>query len=295
MLAAVLVTFVVIYHKLDLNISGLITEIKHSNYGQMFFFDDFREKTYFYKQFLSGILIAVVMTGLDQDMMQKNLSCRNLKEAQKNILSYSVAFVPVNLLFLTLGALLAIYAGKAGIILPGDSDELFPKIALEGGLPITVSVLFMLGLIAAAYSSADSALTSLTTVFTIDILRADRFPEDKMKKFRMLSHVLMSLLLLVAILLFRKYSNDNVINVLFTAAAYTYGPLLGLFFFGLFIRRKVKDVLVPVVVILAPVFCYLITKYTPEIIKGYTYGYEFLLINGGLTVLGLILISVRKN
>ncbi len=295
MLAAVVITLIVLFNKLDFNLGGFLDEIKHTHCGKMFFFGDYKVKNYFFKQFLSGILISVVMTGLDQDMMQKNLSCRNLKEAQKNILSYSVAFVPVNLIFLTLGVLLVLYANKIGMALPEDSDELFPLLATEGGLPLVIGIMFMLGLIAAAYSSADSALTSLTTVFTIDILRADRYTEEKTKKIRMLSHILMSVLLLVAILLFRKYSNDNVVNILFTAAAYTYGPLLGLFFFGLFIKRDVKDKLVPLIAIIAPVTCFILIKNTTKIIEGYAYGYEFLLINGLLTVIGLLIISKKRN
>ena len=245
MLLAVVMTLFAIGDKMGMHIGELATMIKNSEYGQMFFFENgWQDPNNFFKQFISGALIAIVMTGLDQDMMQKNLTCRNLKESQTNMLTFSVVLVFVNLLFLGLGALLYIYASNIGLEFPmaGDTpktDQLYPLLALEHLSP-TIGILFILGLIAAAYSSADSALAALTTSFCVDFLnfeKSDKLEAEK-KQIRWKVHIGFSVLLLTVVMLFKAINNDSVINELFVAAGYTYGPLLGLFAFGLFTRAR---------------------------------------------------------
>ena len=269
--------------------------IREHEYSRVFFFDDFSDKRFFFKQFFSGMFIAIVMTGLDQDMMQKNLSCRNLKDAKKNVYLYGAAFVPVNLLFMSLGVLLVVFANSRGMALPSYRDDLFPLIATQGGMGIIVSVLFILGLIAAAYSSADSALTALTTSFTVDILGAGEKEEKELKKVRTRVHLGFSLLTLVIILLFREINDQSVISSIFTVAGYTYGPLLGLFAFGLFTRRKVIDRWVPLIAIASPVLCFFLNRYSEQLLWGYKFGFELLMVNGLITFLGLLTLSLFRK
>jgi Na+/proline symporter len=285
---------VVISKKLNLDHASLLETISESKYSRMFYFQDFKGPNYFFKQFLSGAFITIVMTGLDQDMMQKNLSCRSLGGAQKNMLTYSVAFVPVNLLFLSLGALLYIYASAYNISLPAASDDVFPFLATQGYLPVSVGVLFILGLIAAAYSSADSALTSLTTSVTVDIIGIKNKPEHVVKQLRMTAHVAMSVLLFLVIMAFAALRNENVITTLFKAAGYTYGPLLGLFMLGLFTRINIKGRYVPVVAVVSPALCYVLNIFSETWFNGYQFGFEILLLNGFLTVAGLLLLRTSK-
>jgi len=261
----------------------------------MFFFDDWTDKNFFVKQFLSGAFIAIVMTGLDQDMMQKNLSCRNLKEAKKNVYWLSIALVPVNLIFLSLGVLLFVFAGRTGIAVPEMTDDLFPLISTGGYLAPVVTVFFIVGLVAAAYSSADSALTSLTTSFTVDILGGLKLREDELGRMRKRVHILISVILLVVILIFKAINNQSVIAALFTAAGYTYGPLLGMYSFGLFTRWKVKDRLVPLICILSPLLSFLLSRFSSVLLGGYEFGFELLIINGIFTFLGLWIISKAGN
>jgi SSS family solute:Na+ symporter len=293
MLLAVTIVVVLISRAMGLDFSGMVREVARSGYSKVFFFGDWKAGDHFVKQFLSGAFIAIVMTGLDQDMMQKNLSCRNLKEAQKNMYWMSAALVPVNLLFLSLGALLYIFATRSAIPIPERTDDLFPLIATQGYLSPVVTVLFMLGLVAAAYSSADSALTALTTSFTVDILNGTRLPEDRLRRLRKLVHVGISVILLGVILLFRAINNQSVISAIFTVAGYTYGPLLGFYSFGLFTKYRVKDRWVPLVAIVSPVLCYLISSNSARWFNGYTFGFELLILNGMLTFLGLLLLRTR--
>ena len=237
------------------------------------------------------------MTGLDQDMMQKNLSCRNLRDAQKNIITLSWILVPVNLLFLMLGAALAMYANQMGIVMPGTSDTLFPEIALNH-LGVVAGIVFIIGLISAAYSSADSALTALTTSFSVDILGINRnnmLTEQQRKHIRYGVHFSMATLLILVIIAFKGINNEAVIAELFTVAGYTYGPLLGLFTYGLFTRRPVSDRWVPFIAILSPLLCYLLSSYSVKILWGYKFGFELLIINGLLTFIGLWLSSLRMS
>ena len=290
MLLAVGITIWKIGAALNLDISSIASSISESELSKTFFFEDWRDKRFFWKQFISGAFITIVMTGLDQDMMQKNLSCKSLKEAQWNMFSFSLVLVFVNLLFLSLGVLLYQYAAQIGMEIPTKGDELFPSIALGGELGFTVAILFILGLIAAAYSSADSALTALTTSVCIDILNIENIEQEHKKSSRIKVHILMSFILFSVIILFSFLNDESVISELFTAAAYTYGPLLGLFTFGLVSTKKTVDKLVPIVCIASPVFTYLIHVNSKELFNGYEFGFEILLINGAITFMGLFLL-----
>jgi Na+/proline symporter len=232
------------------------------------------------------------MTGLDQDMMQKNLSCANIKEGQKNMFSFSFVLIFVNFIFLVLGALLFVYAQKNGIDIPSKTDNLFPEIATQH-LNTAAGIFFVLGLVAAAYSSADSALTALTTSVCVDFLTIQNKEESVKIKLRKKVHVIMSVLLFVVILLFDVINNDSVISSLFKAAGYTYGPLLGLYAFGLILKRKVKDKLVPLVCIVSPVICYSLNVFSEALLNGYKFGFEILILNGLLTFFGLLIISIK--
>ena len=245
------------------------------------------------------MFVAICMTGLDQDMMQKNLTCRNLKESQKNMVSFSVVLIFVNIVFLALGALLFAFSELNGIQIPvldgkPKSDLLFPEIALNHDLGIGLGVIFILGLIAAAYSSADSALTSLTTSFCIDFLNIENRKKELQKALRKKVHVVMSVVLMVVIILFNYILEKNVIDGLLTVAAYTYGPLLGLFAFGIFTRYAVKDKIVPFIAIISVALTAFIGYLPKENLGGYEFGYELLLVNGFFTFVGLVLIR-RKH
>ncbi|MBT8289797.1 MAG: sodium:solute symporter [Muriicola sp.] len=267
-------------------------------YSKVFFTDDFFQKNHFVKSFLGGMFITICMTGLDQDMMQKNLTCKNLGDAQKNMVSFSLILIVVNLVFLLLGALLFIYAERFDVALPlmdGEpkSDLLFPEIALNSGLGMVVATTFILGLIAAAYSSADSALTSLTTSFCVDFLGIEKREVSQQKRLRKKVHVGMSLLLILVVISFKYVLDRNVIDGLLTVATFTYGPLLGLFAFGIFTKYQIMDRLVWVVA-LSCVFIVMGLSYLPaDYLGGYEIGYELLPFNGLITFLGLWMIRKR--
>jgi len=295
MLAAVAVSIYFISTDLGLGLGALIKEITSSEYSKVIF-TEVNDKKFFLKQFISGAFIAIVMTGLDQDMMQKNLTIRTLKDAKKNIYFLSWMLVPVNLLFLFLGASLYLYAAKMGITLPASSDDLFPIIALKhhGAFAGTV---FLIGLVAAAYSSADGSLTALTTAFSVDILglKQKKGMTEKTKiRVRMIVHLSFAIFLTLLVIIFRAISDQSVINKLFTIAGYTYGPLLGLFTFGLFTRFRVYDKMVPLVAILSPVLCYLLSINSEYLFDGYKFGFELLVVNGIFTFAGLLLLVNRK-
>ncbi|MEM9051645.1 MAG: sodium:solute symporter [Bacteroidota bacterium] len=294
MLLAVGISVYSISSSLGLDAKGVVDKVSNSEYCRIFFFDDVNDSRHFLKRFLAGMFITITMTGLDQDMMQKNLSCRNLKDAQKNMITFSLVLVVVNLVFLTLGALLFIFSQENGLAIPEKTDELYPLLAVDGYLGPAVGILFVLGLIAAAYSSADSALTALTTSYSIDILEVDKLDEKTARKKRTRVHITMSFVLIAVILLFRVINNDSVIAQLFTAAGYTYGPLLGLYAFGLFTKKKVIDRLVPLVAILSPVLSFILDIYSADLFGGYEIGFEILLINGAITYFGLWLLSLQK-
>jgi Na+/proline symporter len=273
----------------------LIHTLSTSRFTRIFFFDDWRSQYHFVKQFIGGAFIAIVMTGLDQDMMQKNLSCKNIHEAKKNMYWFSLSLVPVNFLFLTLGALLFIYASFAGIAVPGNTDDLFPLIATGSYLGPMLAFFFTIGIISATYSSADSALTSLTTSFTIDILNGSRYEEQKLKKIRHSVHIVMSFVLGLFIMLFHEINDQNVVKAIFTVAGYTYGPLLGLYTFGLFTKTAVRDKIVPVIAVLSPILCLVINNYSREIFWGYKFGFELVVLNGLLMFMGLWMIKKRND
>lgn len=280
--------------QMNLGLGGMMQTVADSNYSSIFVFDDWTSKQNFFKQFFSGIFITIVMTGLDQDMMQKNLSCRNLKEAQKNMYAYGISFVPVNLLFLSLGALLLIFASQSGLALPEKSDDILPFFAAEGRLGIVTMIFFTIGIVAAAFSSADSALTALTTSFCIDILGVERTNKKDAEKARKWVHFFISVVFIGFILLFKAANNDSIIDAIYTIASYTYGPLLGLFAFGLFTKMRPRDKFVPWVAIASPFVCYAIDRAVNQA-TGYQFGYEMLMFNGLLTFVGLTLLSVRNK
>lgn len=293
MLVSVGICIVVVSEDLGLNISNIAQFIADSDYSKTFFFEDASLPTYFWKQFLSGAFIAIVMTGLDQDMMQKNLTCRSLKDAQKNMFWFTIVLTVVNFLFLVLGLLFTEYAVKNGI--DAHKDQLFPVLANQY-LGIVVAFSFLLGLIAAAYSSADSALTSLTTSFSIDILEIEKkYSEARQVSIRKKIHLAFVILSIFVILVFKYAFNDaSIIDKVLKFAGFTYGPLLGLYAFGLFTKWNVKDKFTPIVAILAVTISILLNNYS-DAWFGFNFGFEILIVNGFLTFLGLILIRSKQN
>lgn len=295
MLLAVLLTIGFILHNMQAGLGDIVDKVWYSNYSKMLI-TNIDSPKFFLKQFVSGMFITIVMTGLDQDMMQKNLSCRNLSDAKKNMTALSWILVPVNLLFLFLGAVLYIYATEKNITLPANADLVFPTIVM-GNLGITAGIVFIIGLISAAYSSADSALTALTTSFSIDILKLDKKykeNENLLKKKRIKVHLMMSGIVMFVIILFKVINDESVIAQLFTFAGYTYGPLLGLYAFGLFTKWQVKDNWVPLVAVASPVLSYIFKVFSVGWLWGYQIGFELLLLNGLLTFIGLLFIIKNK-
>jgi len=293
MLTAVVLTIFAIGNALEKDVGELLNLVKQSDFSQVFFFEGgWTDPNNFFKQFLAGALITIVMTGLDQDMMQKNLSCPNIRDAQKNMFTFSIVLVFANLLFLTLGALLYLYAFNFGLEIPERTDQLYPTIALQHLSP-AIGIVFTLGLIAAAYSSADSALTALTTSFCVDFLDFEKSekPEAEQKRTRLYVHIGFSVLLLIVIIAFNAINNDAVISKLFEVAGYTYGPLLGLFSFGMLTNRTVNDRLVIPVCIAAPILSILINTYSQELLLGFQFGFLIIALNGLLTFIGLWFIS----
>jgi SSS family transporter len=293
MLIAVGVTIYFVSDELGLNSGNILGFVLDSDLSKTFFFDDFKSSNYFWKQFISGAFIAIVMTGLDQDMMQKNLTCKTLKDAQKNMFWFTIVLTVVNFIFLCLGLLLTVYAEQNGI--DAHKDDLFPILA-KNYLGTGVFVFFLIGLIAAAYSSADSALTALTTSFSIDILDIEKKLDEKAQVAkRKQIHVLFSFILILTIISFKYLIKDeSVIAKLFVFAGYTYGPLLGLYAFGLFTKWQVKDKLVPLIAILSPILSYLISVNSTKWL-GFEFGFFILILNGFLTFLGLILIRRKQH
>lgn len=292
MLLAVVISVWIIFDRLDLSVGNFIAQMNEKNYSELVN-PDWRAKSYWLKHFFGGMFIAVAMTGLDQEMMQKNISVRTLKDSQKNMIIFSIVLVFINLLFLCLGALLYMYAETNAIsVASGKSDDLFPVIALNH-LGAFAAVFFIIGLISAAYPSADGALTALTASFCIDFLGMNKkdWTEQKKTRIRYIVHISFAALLLLLIVIFRIINDEAVVSKLFTVAGYTYGPLLGLYAFGLFSKRAVKDTLVPVICIIAPIACYFLNENSALLFNGYKFGFELLIVNGIVTFLGLLLIS----
>lgn len=303
MLISVIGTIIVILQQMDFSIADMWDAFSQKGYNQVFFFDEgWNDPNNFFKQFISGALIATVMTGLDQDMMQKNLTCKSLPDAQKNIYTFSIILVFANLLFLSLGALLYVYAAHLGIEIPSSTDQLFPLLAL-GHLPAVIAILFIIGLIAAAYSSADSALTSLTTAFCIDFLNMEErdIEESTKRKRRILVHIGFSILLIFIILFVDSLEKEAIVNQLFKAASYTYGPLLGLFAFSILTKRKLihifgssfADLQVILFALLAIFLTYILDTNSKDWFNGFTFGNVIMAVNGFLMFLGLFLTSKK--
>ena len=281
-----LALLLIIYHvtsELNLSLGQAVTAIANDSHSRIFIWDDWASKLNFWKMFFSGIFVVIVMTGLDQDMMQKNLTCKTLRDAQKDMCTYGLAFVPVNLLFLSLGILLMMLANKEGIAIPQMTDDLLPMFAATGSLGTLIIVLFTIGIVATSFSSADSAMTALTTSWCVDIM--ERKDDDKLRK---RTHFGFALLFVVFILGFKIVNSTSVIDAIYIICSYTYGPLLGLFAFGLFTRWQVKDRAVPYIAIVSPVICFAIETITKQI-TGYHFGYELLILNGALTFAGLFI------
>jgi len=292
MLLSVIISIYIISSELGLGLGGIWETVRAHPYAETFYWD-WRSSQHFLKQFFSGAFIAIVMTGLDQNMMQKNLTCRNIGEAQKNMFWFSGSLIFVNLLFLSLGVLLYVYAEHQQIALPERTDDLYPLLALNH-FSLFASIVFLLGITAAAYSSADSALTSLTTAFCVDFLPFDQMEEAKQKRVRKMVHIAFSFLMLLTIVAFRRINDASVITSVFKAAGYTYGPLLGLFAFGLFTKLPVRDRWVPFLAVLSPVLSFVVNANSEAWFNGYQFGFEILIVNGAITFMGLLLLSRRK-
>ena len=289
MFAALILIIIQVADALDMSIGDAVRAVAADEHSRMFVFDDWVSKQNFWKQFFSGIFIVIVMTGLDQDMMQKNLTCRSLRDAQKDMCSYGLAFVPANLLFLGLGVLLVILAQRQGIALPAAGDDLLPMFAATGQLGHSVVVLFTLGIVAAAFSSADSALTSLTTSFCVDIRQK---PDDESLRRR--AHLWVSVVFVLFVLLFRLVNSSSIIDAIYVMCGYTYGPLLGMFAFSLLTRRSVNDRMVPYIAVASPLICFAVDTLTARF-TGYRFGYELLMLNGLLTFAGLWVSGVGRS
>jgi len=306
LVASVFLSIYFICNSLNFNLGQAFHAVKDSDYSKMFFTDNFvSNKFHFTKQFIGGIFVTIGMFGLDQDLMQKNLSCKNLKDAQKNMMSFTFIFVIINLFFLSVGALLYIYAHREGIAIPIDTatgqprtDYLFPEIALNHfkGVP---AIVFMLGLTAATFATTDSGLTALTTSFCIDFLNFDKrknIAEKEMVRKRTFVHIAFSLIILFVVLLFNAVNDASVVSAIFKVATYTYGPLIGLFAFSLFAKkRQVMDKATPYIVILAPTLCFFIDKYSTVLFNGYVFAEELIIVNGLLTFIGLWIMSREKT
>jgi len=299
LISSVFLTIFFICRSLNFSMIDAFESVKNSNYSKVFFFENYLQGTYFWKQVLGGIFVTIATVGLDQDLMQKNLSCANIGDAQKNMYTFTGIFLVINIFFLSVGALLYVYAAKNGIEVPmfdgvARTDLLFPEIAIHH-LSFIPTVVFLLGLTAATFATTDSALTALTTSFCVDFLGMDK-TENQNKpnivRTRHLVHVGFSLLMFVVIVIFNAINDDSVVKMVFKIASYTYGPLLGLYAFGLFVKSKtVHDKLVPFICLISPAVCFFISKYSSVLFKDYVFDNELIIVNGLITFLGLLAIS----
>ena len=281
--SALLIIIYKVANDLNLNIGDAVSAIGGHELSRVFVWDDWVSKQNFWKQFLSGVFIVLVMTGVDQDMMQKNLTCKTLRGAQKDMCTYGVAFLPANLLFLSLGVLLTMWYQQKGFVMPGMGDELLPTYVEQAGT--LVMALFVLGIVAASFSSADSALTSLTTIYCVDIME-----QKDNERLRKGTHLVMCVVFVLFILFFKVVNSTSLIDAIYIICGYTYGPLLGLFAYGLLTKRGVNDRLVPYIAVASPLLCYAI-DYGVGQTTGYRFGYELLMLNGLITFVGLYLSS----
>ena len=278
---------------LNLDFTGIISSVKNNPHSHIFVFDDWHSKQNFFKQFLSGMFVTIAMTGIDQEMMQKNISCKTLRDAQKNVCTYSLFFIPVNFLFLSLGVLLLNYAAAHQITLPALGDDILPLLVTQGHFGVVTIVFFTIGIIAVTFASADSALTGLTTSICVDMLDISRYDQKRAKKIRIGVHLGISLLFIGIMMVFKAINNTSVIDAIYIIASYTYGPLLGLFAFGIIFKQQTNDKAVPYICVLSPLLCFA----TNQILKntvGYQFGYELLIVNALLVLIGLLLFR-RKS
>ena len=296
MLLSTIITVVYLLKAMDISLFDMLKQASEQGYTKLYE-SDWRSNNFFWKQVLSGAFITIAMTGLDQDMMQKNLTCKSLRGAQKNMLSFSFSLLIVNFLFLALGVALLFYANQTGFVLPEKSDSIFPAVAFQ--LNSFTCIVFVIGLVAAGYSSADGTLTSLTTTFCFDILNFDKdtkHTEEQKTKIRKCVHIGFAVLYFAIIIIFRPFHNDSLIKTLFDIAGYTYGPLLGLFVFGLFVKnRQPNDKIVPFIAILSPILSYLINIYSEELLFGYKFGFEIMILNGLITFIGLLVFNKKTE
>lgn len=305
LVSSVFLTIFFICNSLNYSAIEAFEAVKNSNYSKIFFYEDYLKGNYFLKQILGGIFVTIAMVGLDQDLMQKNLSCKNIGEAQKNMFTFTGIFVVINLFFLSVGALLYLYAEKNGIAIPmvdgvKRTDLLFPEIAFHH-LALIPSIVFLLGLTAATFATTDSALTALTTSFCVDFLGMDKKGKNhelgitnskKLEKTRHWVHLGFSFLMFLVIIIFNALNDKSVVTMIFKVASYTYGPLLGLYAFGLFMKSKsVNEVFVPIICIISPLICFFISKYSATLLGNYVIDNELIIVNGLITFFGLLLIS----
>lgn len=294
LILSVILTIYFIAKSMNLDFGGMISSIRANDLSNTFFFDNPKEGTYFWKQFLAGIFTMIATTGLDQDFMQRNLSCENPRDSQKNIITSGLVQLIINLMFLMLGVLLYLFIDSKGIAHPEKSDELFPMVATQGHLPLAVGILFIIGLISSAYAAAGSALTALTTSFTVDILGIKNKSEAQIKSTRKNVHIGMAVVMGVVIFVFELLNNTSVIDAVYILASYTYGPILGLFAFGILTKRPVKDKWVPYIAILAPVLCFFLQKLTIGL-WDFHFGYALIIVNALITMLGMWLIVAPQS
>lgn len=296
LLTSIVLCIVFIVGRLDMSAGQMVAAVADSDYSRIFFFDDVNDRRYFFKQFFAGVFALIAMTGLDQDLMQRNLSCRNRTDAQKNIVLSSLLQTVVILLFLVLGAMLYIFAGRTGIALPAESDNVFATVATSPQMPLIVGIMFVLGLISSTYSAAGSALTALTTSFTVDVLDGQkRFDEQRLTRVRKCVHVAMAAAMFAVVLALYALNNTNAIDAVYTLVSYTYGPILGMFAFGILTKWQVRDRYVFIVAILAPVLCYILQANSQAWFNGYTFSYELLIVNAAIMFVGMTLLRKKET
>lgn len=294
MLLSTIITVICLLKEMNISLFDMLQEAGEQGLTKLYE-EDWHASNFFWKQVLSGMFITIAMTGLDQDMMQKNLTCKSLRSAQKNMLSFSVSLLVVNFLFLALGVALLFYANQTGFVLPEKSDSIFPAVAFH--LNEITCLVFVIGLVAAGYSSADGTLTSLTTTFCFDILdfgKDEKHTDEQKTRIRKFVHISFAIVYFGIIIIFKPFHTDSLIGTLFNIAGYTYGPLLGLFCFGLFAKnRQVNDKAVPFIAILSPIISYLLNIYSEQLFFGYKFGFEIMILNGLITCLGLFIFNKK--
>lgn len=294
LILSVVLTIYFIVKNMGLDFGGMVSSIRGSDLSRTFFFDNPKEGTYFWKQFLAGIFTMIATTGLDQDFMQRNLSCENPRDSQKNIITSGLVQLVINLLFLMLGVLLYLFIDSKGIARPEKSDELFPMVATQGYLPLAVGILFIIGLISSAYAAAGSALTALTTSFTVDILGIKNKSEAQIQKSRKNVHIGMAVVMGLVIFVFNLLNNTSVVDAVYILASYTYGPILGMFAFGILMKRSVRDKFVPYIAVIAPIICFFLQKLTIAV-WDFHFGYALIIVNALITMLGMWMVTTKHQ